>query len=150
MTQTNMTTNWQRNVRCTSNTDTTNATDSTDITNNTTDTTNTTNIADTSGGGKWEWKDEHGKWTLYPPGVCRLLDACRICGVEEWEITAGGRMYRVELGEGSQGWGQVNVATGVRREVRCGGVGGATSGATAEMGGPDTGQGASGKHIWWL
>ena len=104
-----MKTSWRRDIRCISATD----------------------AAGATGSGAWEWKDEHGKWNSYAADVCRLLDACRLCGVDEWMITACGRTYRVEVGAGTQGWGQVNVDTGVRREVRCGGGSGDVTGDAA-------------------
>ncbi len=90
-----MTTGWRRDIRCIS--------------------------SDSSlpSPGTWEWKDEHGKWNLYAASVRRLLDACLLCSVDECEITASGRSYRVELKADPQGWGQVNIETGVRRDVRC-------------------------------
>ena len=90
MTQTNISTGWQRNVRC----------------------------VPSSGSreekGKWEWQDEHRKWSAYAPSVQRLLRGCELCGVEEVEIEAHGRKYKVDLKNKKQ----VNVDTGVERKVR--------------------------------
>ena len=117
MTQTNATTGWQRSIRCIS------------------DSTDTAGPGGSGDGcGKWAWRDGDGKWTLYPAAVCRLLDACKLCGVMEREIISHDRKYRVELGIGTQGWSQVNVDTHVRSEVRCQKVGGAISGGVGAIG----------------
>lgn len=68
MTQMNVNTGWQRDVRCRN-----------------------------SGRGQWEWEDEHGKWNTYSPIVQRLLVSCVECGVTEREIEAAGRKYKVDL-----------------------------------------------------
>ena len=66
--------------------------------------------------GQWEWQDENDGWNPYPPGVQRLLEACQLCGVDQWEIEAAGRQYKVDIGSGSEG--QTNIETGVQRAVR--------------------------------
>ena len=68
MTQTNVATGWQRNVRCHS-----------------------------SGCGQWEWQNEQGVWNIYSPGLQRLFVACAECGVSEREIECGGRSYKLDL-----------------------------------------------------
>ncbi len=68
MTQTNVATGWQRNVRCHS-----------------------------SGCGQWEWQNEHGVWNAYSPSLQQLLVACTECGVSEREIKCGGRSYKLDL-----------------------------------------------------
>lgn len=88
MTQMNVATGWQRNIRC------------------------STPRGD--GCGKWEWQDENGKWNAYSPTIQRLLVACELCGCDEQEIEAAGRKYRVELVSKKQ----VNLETGVERKVR--------------------------------
>ena len=64
---------------------------------------------------QWEWQDEHRKWNLYPPVIQRLLGACHLCGVDQWEVEALGKKYNVEL----ENKVQINVETGVKRKVRC-------------------------------
>ncbi len=68
MTQMNVRTGWQRDVRCLSNER-----------------------------AEWEWQDEHGKWNKYSPSVQRLLVACQECGVVERKLEAAGRRYKVDL-----------------------------------------------------
>ena len=95
MTQMNVRTGWQRNVRCV--------------------------LASGSGGsaGVWEWQDENEKWNTYSPTIQRLLEACDLCGVEKREFEAAGRNYRINLSNKKQ----VNVDTSVERKVRCDGKG---------------------------
>ena len=90
MAQMNMATGWQRNVRC------------------------VPSRGSREKKGKWEWQDEHGKWSSYAPSVQRLLRACELCGTEETEIEAHGRKYKVDLANKKQ----VNVETRVERKVR--------------------------------
>ena len=96
MTQKNMMTGWKRNIRCVP-----------------------SKPHPLPSASQWEWQDEHGSWNPYSSEVQRLLRACRLCSVEQWEIEASGRCYRVEMGAGSGEMVQVNVETGVKREVRC-------------------------------
>ena len=90
MTQMNVATGWQRNVRC------------------------VPSRGSREEKGKWEWQDEHRKWNAYAPPVQRLLRGCELCGVEEIEIEAHGRKYKVDLKNKKQ----VNVDTGVERKIR--------------------------------
>ena len=90
MTQMNVATGWQRNVRC------------------------VPSRGSREEKGRWEWQDEHGKWNAYAPPIQRLLRACELCGVEETEIEAQGRNYKVDLDNKKQ----INVDTRVEREIR--------------------------------
>lgn len=94
MIQCNTTTGWQRDVRCVP---------------------WKPSLASASA-GQWEWQDENGGWNCYAPAVQRLLEACQLCGVDQWEIEAAGRRYKVDIGSGSRE--QTNVDTGVQRAVR--------------------------------
>lgn len=91
MSQMNVTTGWQRNVRC---------------------------VPASRGSreekGKWEWEDEHGKWNVYPPAIQRLLRGCELCGMEVTEIECRGRNYNVDI----ENKKQINVDTGVERNIR--------------------------------
>ena len=90
MTQINVATGWQRNVRC------------------------VPSRGSRAEKGRWEWQDEHGKWNVYSPAVQRLLRACELCGMEEVEIEAQGRKYKVNI----ENKKQVNGDTGVERKIR--------------------------------
>ena len=90
MTQMNVATGWQRNVRC------------------------VPSRGSQEEKGKWEWQDEDGKWNTYASAVQRLLRGCELCGVEETEIEAHGRKYKVNLMNKQQ----VNVDSGAERRVR--------------------------------
>ena len=90
MTQMNVSTGWQRNVRC------------------------VPSRGSREEKGKWEWQDEHGSWNAYPPPVQRLLRACELCGVEGAEIEAHGRKYKVDI----ENKKQVNLDTDVERIIR--------------------------------
>ena len=90
MTQMNVSTGWQRNIRC------------------------VPSRGSREEKGKWEWQDEHRKWNAYPPAIQRLLKGCELCGVENVEIEAHGRKYKVDV-ENSK---QINVDTGVERKIR--------------------------------
>ena len=90
MTQVNVATGWQRNVRC------------------------VPSRGSREDKKKWEWQDEHGKWNAYSPAVQRLLRACELCGTELVEIEAQGRKYSVDL----ENKKQVNSETGVERTIR--------------------------------
>ena len=90
MTQMNVSTGWQRNVRC------------------------VPSRGSREEKGKWEWQDEHGKWNAYAPPIQRLLRGCELCGVEETEVETHGRKYMVDL----ENKKQVNVDTGVERKIR--------------------------------
>jgi len=68
MTQMNVDSGWQRNVRCFSSKPT-----------------------------SWEWENENGEWKLYPDALQRLLGACSECGVSERVIEAAGRQYKVDF-----------------------------------------------------
>lgn len=101
MTQHNVTTGWERSVRCVPSKSTTHT---------------------LASHGRWEWQDEHNGWNPYIPAVQRLLEACQLCGVGEWEMEAAGRRYKVEIGRGKAGLDgcgqQTNLDTGVQRRVR--------------------------------
>lgn len=108
MTQRNVSTGWERSVRCVA--------DTPSITPASPD---TPSLTPASPGGKWAWQDEHGGWNPYTPAVQRLLGACQLCGVGQWEVEAAGRCYKVEIGRGTAGLGQqTNMDTGVQRAVR--------------------------------
>lgn len=85
MTQMNVGTGWQRDVRCRS-----------------------------SEHGEWEWQDEHGTWKPYSPSVQRLLVACAQCGVGERLLEAAGRRYKVDLVLRKQTNLETNVARKIR------------------------------------
>ena len=104
-----MVTGWKRDIRCTSDSG---SAASSDVGAGST----------SSKSGEWEWKDEHAQWNGYAAEVCRLLDACRLRGVDGWQIEACSRKYRVELVGKEEGWSQVNIETSVKRYVRCGEV----------------------------
>ena len=70
MTQMNVSTGWQRDIRCT---------------------------LKGAGCDRWEWQDENGKWNAYSPTIQRLLVACELCGCSEQEVEAAGRKYHVDL-----------------------------------------------------
>ncbi len=91
MTQMNVASGWQRDVRCRS----------TDC-------------------KQWEWQDKDGKWKPYSPGLQRLLVACVECGVDERELEAAGRRYKVDLVLRKQ----TNLETSVVRKFRVSGGGG--------------------------
>lgn len=90
MTQMNVSTGWQRNIRC------------------------VPSRGSREEKGKWEWQDEHGKWNAYPPAVQRLLRGCGLCGVEGVEMEIHGRKYKVDI----ENKKQVNTDTGVERKIR--------------------------------
>ena len=89
MTQMNVSTGWQRDIRCL-------------------DTTGT------SGEGVWEWKDENGVWNGYSSQTQRLLEACQLCGVGKTSVEAAGRQYDIDL----KAMTQVNEESGVERPVQ--------------------------------
>lgn len=97
MTQANVSTGWQRRVQCVS-------------------ASNSSPSGADSTSRQWEWQDEHGVWTAYSPAVQRLLEACELCGVGDWQIEVVGRRYKVEVGQGML---QTNLDTNVQRKVRC-------------------------------
>ena len=90
MTQMNVSTGWQRNVRC------------------------VPSRGSREEKGKWEWQDEHGSWNAYADPVQRLLRACELCGAEGTEIEAHGRKYKIDV----ENKKQVNLDTSVERKVR--------------------------------
>ena len=73
--------------------------------------------------GKWEWQNEHGQWNTYATDVQRLLKACVLNSVDQCQMEASGRHYKVEFNtskasdEGRSGQ-QTNMDTGVQRAVR--------------------------------
>ena len=80
MTQTNVRTGWQRNIRCVS--------------------PPTSSPSPPSSGthNVWEWQSDDGTWTTYSPAKQRLLHACRLCSVEDVKIEAlPGKMSSVDL-----------------------------------------------------
>lgn len=93
MTQTNVATGWQRNVRCTL-------------------------APSTSSPGVqsvWEWEDSGGEWTAYSPPTQRLLHACRLCASDSVEIeVVPGKMCTVDLKALKQ-----KMEGGKRGNVRC-------------------------------
>lgn len=64
--------------------------------------------------GVWEWQDEKGVWSEYPPDICRQLEGAQASGIPTIPITATGRSYTVHIGSMEQ----TNDATGVVRKVR--------------------------------
>ena len=62
MTQTNVRTGWQRNIRCVPPSVT----------------------PGPSGGAQhgWEWENDGGEWTAFSPATHRFLTACQLCGLE--------------------------------------------------------------------
>lgn len=61
MTQTNVATGWQRNIRCTL-------------------------APSASSPGVWEWEDSGGEWRAHSPATQRLLHACRLCGSDSVQV----------------------------------------------------------------
>ena len=90
MTQMNVSTGWQRDIRC------------------------SPTGATKGKGGIWEWQDENGTWNGYSSPTQRLLEACRLCGADKTSIEVAGRQYTVDL----KAMQQVNEETGVTRNVQ--------------------------------
>lgn len=127
MTQSNMSTGWRRDIRCTSI--------------GPSPSTGPSPSAGPSPGHCWEWEDEHGKWNAYSPQVQRLLEACQLCVVKQCEMVAMGRGYRVELGGQCV---QTNLSTKVQRKVRQQGSPTTTTTTT------DTDAGELGDPVSWV
>lgn len=92
MTQTNVATGWQRNIRCTLPTS-------------------------TSGGQSvfWEWEDSGGEWKAYSPTTQRLLHACKVCGADSVEVEViPGKTCTVDLKALKQ-----KMERGKKGNVRC-------------------------------
>lgn len=62
----------------------------------------------------WEWEDEHSNWHNYSAGTCRLLKACRLCGVDKVSIRSLGRSYSIDL----KYMVQINSETKTERKIR--------------------------------
>ena len=90
MTQMNISTGWQRDVRCSP----TGATKGRE--------------------GVWEWQDENGTWNGYSSPTQRLLEACHLCGVEKTSIEVAGTPYTMDL----KAMQQVNEESGATRKVQ--------------------------------
>lgn len=76
MTQTNVATGWQRNIRCTLSPSTSSP--------------GVQNV--------WEWEDSDGDWRAYSPATQRLLHACRLCGSDSVQVEMiPGKMGTVDL-----------------------------------------------------
>ena len=95
MSQTNVSTGWQRNVRCIP-----------------------TSSSDPPGAATvWEWLSEDGEWVIFSTANQRLLTACKLCSVESIsiEMTPGNqntidlKAMKYEMGSGGKKLG-----------VRCG------------------------------
>ena len=76
MTQSNVKTGWQRNVRCTP-----------------------LRPGSSDSQTAWEWENDCGKWAWFPPAHQRLLEACESCQVGSVTVeTTPGKRSRVDLG----------------------------------------------------
>jgi len=62
----------------------------------------------------WEWEDEGKTWHAYKAGHCRLLEASKLCGLDEVSITSVGRDYTVDL----KRMVQINDETKAERTIR--------------------------------
>ncbi|CAI8050123.1 Poly [ADP-ribose] polymerase 2 [Geodia barretti] len=93
MTQTNVGTGWQRNVRCAS--------------------PSQSGSPDTQ--TVWEWENDRGEWAWFPPAHQRLLHACKACHVDAVSVeTTARKRSRVDLGSMTHEMGR-----GKKFGVRC-------------------------------
>ena len=77
MTQTNVGTGWQRNVRCVK---------------------ASSSSTSSKNQSVWEWERDDGNWAAYSPVQQRLLNACKLCEVESVKIEAApGKWSTVDL-----------------------------------------------------
>lgn len=98
MTQTNVKTGWQRNVRC--------------APSSRSDSTDTQTV--------WEWENDRGEWAGFSQPHQRLLQACKVCQVDSVSVeTTPGKRTRVDLGSMEHVMGR-----GKKLGVRCSPVAG--------------------------
>ncbi|XP_065908564.1 poly [ADP-ribose] polymerase 2-like isoform X2 [Dysidea avara] len=62
----------------------------------------------------WEWEDEGKTWHAYKAGHCRLLEAAKLCDLDEVSISSVGRDYTVDL----KRMVQINDESKTERNVR--------------------------------
>ena len=113
MTQVNVATKWQRNIRCVSSSS---PASSSSTSSSSSSSASSSASSAPEGEAVWEWEGEDGTWMAYSTATQRLLTACRVCAVESVKVEGdGGRVCVVHLPTMKQ----AGVRGGRKTNVRC-------------------------------